>query len=166
MVEVGGVTGFFAYHAVPTNFKAISAFRDHVTSLWHRTLRRRSQKAGLTRECMTRITTAWLPKPRILHPWPSECFAVKHPHENESARDRPLRIWGGAARNPRLAMGFDRGSAIAHCRRPPLQELAHGLVAFQSHRMAIGLQCGIGRAGARQQLGACGPIRLIVGQPR
>jgi RNA-directed DNA polymerase len=73
------VTGFFAYHAVPTNFKAISAFRDHVTSLWHRTLRRRSQKAGLTRERMTRITTAWLPKPRILHPWPSQRFAVKHP---------------------------------------------------------------------------------------
>lgn len=52
------VTGFFAYHAVPTNYRAISAFRDHVTSLWHRTLRRRSQKAGLTRARMTRIATA------------------------------------------------------------------------------------------------------------
>jgi hypothetical protein len=73
------VAGFFAYHAVPTNYRAISAFREHVTRLWHRSLRRRSQKAGMTWERMTRISSAWLPKPRILHPWPSSRFAVKHP---------------------------------------------------------------------------------------
>jgi RNA-directed DNA polymerase len=28
------VTGFFAYHAVPTNGAALSAFRYHVTDLW------------------------------------------------------------------------------------------------------------------------------------
>ena len=28
------VTGFFAYHAVPTNSRALSAFRHHVTDLW------------------------------------------------------------------------------------------------------------------------------------
>jgi len=38
------VTGFFAYHAVPTNSRALSAFRQHVTDLWRRSLRRRSQK--------------------------------------------------------------------------------------------------------------------------
>ena len=38
------VTGFFAYHAVPTNSAALSAFRYHVTCLWRRSLRRRSQK--------------------------------------------------------------------------------------------------------------------------
>ncbi len=73
------VTGFFAYHAVPTNFRALAAFRDHVINLWMRTLRRRSQKDGMTRERMTRIATAWLPKPRILHPWPNQRFAVKYP---------------------------------------------------------------------------------------
>jgi RNA-directed DNA polymerase len=25
------------------------------------------------------IADAWLPKPRILHPWPEQRFAVKHP---------------------------------------------------------------------------------------
>jgi len=30
-------------------------------------------------ERMTRIADAWLPKPRILHPWPNQRFAVKHP---------------------------------------------------------------------------------------
>jgi hypothetical protein len=28
------VVGYFAYHAVPTNFSALRAFRHHVTALW------------------------------------------------------------------------------------------------------------------------------------
>jgi RNA-directed DNA polymerase len=73
------VTGFFAYHAVPTNMRALSAFRHHVTDLWRRTLRRRSQKDEMTWERIKRIADAWLPSPRILHPWPEQRFAVKHP---------------------------------------------------------------------------------------
>ncbi len=73
------VTGFFAYHAVPTNARALSAFRHHVTDLWRRTLRRRGQKDRLTWNRMTQIAAAWLPPPRILHPWPNQRFAVKHP---------------------------------------------------------------------------------------
>ena len=38
------VRGYFNYHAVPTNARALHAFRHHVTDLWRRTLRRRSQK--------------------------------------------------------------------------------------------------------------------------
>ncbi|MGL4940467.1 MAG: reverse transcriptase domain-containing protein, partial [Bifidobacterium asteroides] len=38
------VSGFFNYHAVPTNSAALGAFRHHVTTLWGRTLRQRSQK--------------------------------------------------------------------------------------------------------------------------
>jgi hypothetical protein len=73
------VSGFFAYHAVPTNARALNAFRYHVTDLWRRTLKRRSQKDGMTWERITRIADTWLPRPRILHPWPSQRFAVKHP---------------------------------------------------------------------------------------
>jgi group II intron reverse transcriptase/maturase len=73
------VTGYFAYHAVPTNSRALGAFRHHVTGLWLRALRRRSQKHRLTCARMARIADAWLPQPRILHPWPSTRFAVKHP---------------------------------------------------------------------------------------
>jgi RNA-directed DNA polymerase len=73
------VTGHFAYYAVPTNGRTLSAFRHHVTDLWRRTLRRRSQRDGFTWARMTKLTDDWLPKPRILHPWPNERFAVKHP---------------------------------------------------------------------------------------
>jgi retron-type reverse transcriptase len=31
------IRGFFAYHAVPTNFPALSAFRHHIRRLWLRT---------------------------------------------------------------------------------------------------------------------------------
>ena len=72
------VTGFFNYHAVPTNSAALGAFRYHVTNLWRRTLRRRSQKDGFTWARMTRLVNDWLPKPRTLHPWPEKRFAVRH----------------------------------------------------------------------------------------
>jgi hypothetical protein len=73
------VSGHFVYHAVPTNSRALSAFRHYVADLWRRTLRRRSQKDGLTWDRMTKLADDWLPAPRILHPWPDRRFAVKHP---------------------------------------------------------------------------------------
>jgi group II intron reverse transcriptase/maturase len=79
------VRGYFAYHAVPTNIRAIGAFRYHVTDLWRRTLRRRSQKDGMTWERMTQLAADWLPQPRILHPWPDKRFDVKHPRWEPSA---------------------------------------------------------------------------------
>jgi RNA-directed DNA polymerase len=73
------VLGYFAYHAVPTNSRALGAFRYHVTELWRRALRRRSQKDGMTWARITKIAASWLPVPRILHPWPDRRFAVKYP---------------------------------------------------------------------------------------
>jgi RNA-directed DNA polymerase len=72
------VRGYFAYHAVPTNGMRISAFRHHVENLWLRTLRRRSQKDRFPWDRIRRLVDDWLPKPRILHPWPSQRFAVRH----------------------------------------------------------------------------------------
>ena len=79
------VRGYFAYHAVPTNCRALGAFRYHVTDLWRRTLRRRSQKDAMTWERITKIADAWLPPPRILHPWPDRRFAVNHPRWEPNA---------------------------------------------------------------------------------
>ena len=73
------VRGYFNYHAVPTNAHALAVFRHHVTDLWRRTLRRRSQKDRMTWERMTQLVSDWLPEPIILHPWPSDRFAVTHP---------------------------------------------------------------------------------------
>jgi RNA-directed DNA polymerase len=73
------VAGYFAYHAVPTNSAAIGAFRYHITVLWHRQLRRRSQRARLVWTRMAKLADEFLPTPRILHPWPHVRFAVRHP---------------------------------------------------------------------------------------
>lgn len=79
------VRGYFAYHAVPTNSRALGAFRFHVTNLWRRTLRRRSQKDGFTWERMTKLAAEWLPPARILHPWPDQRFDVKYPRQEPGA---------------------------------------------------------------------------------
>ena len=73
------VSGFFNYHAVPTNSRTLAAFRHHVTIIWGRTLRRRSQKDRTTWDRVAQLAEEWLPRPRILHPWPSVRFAVRHP---------------------------------------------------------------------------------------
>jgi len=73
------VAGYFAYHAVPTNSPALSAFRYHVLVLWHRQLCRRSQRASVLWTRMTKLADEFLPPPRVLHPWPSVRFAVRHP---------------------------------------------------------------------------------------
>ena len=72
------VAGFFAYHAVPTNSPAIGAFRYHVTVLWHRRCGGAARRTDVWAR-MAKLADDWLPKPRILHPWPSVRFAVKHP---------------------------------------------------------------------------------------
>ena len=71
------VSGFFEYHAVPTNSRALDAFRHHVTDLWRRSLRRRSQNDGMTWARITRLANDWLPKPHILHPWGCSSSSVK-----------------------------------------------------------------------------------------
>ncbi len=80
------VTGWFNYHAVPMNSAALAAFRYHVTGLWRRTLRRRSQRDRTTWRRITALANRWLPRPRILHPWPSIRFTVTHPRWEPGAR--------------------------------------------------------------------------------
>jgi group II intron reverse transcriptase/maturase len=91
------VTGYFNYHAVPTNSASLSAFLFHVTNLWRRTLQWRSQKDGMTWERIKRMADHWLPKPRILHPWPESRFAVRHPRWEPCARIGLARICAGCA---------------------------------------------------------------------
>jgi group II intron reverse transcriptase/maturase len=92
------VTGYFNYHAVPTNGPTLTAFLFHVTNLWRRTLRRRSQKDWTTKERTARLANDWLQKPRILHPWPDVRFAVRHPRWKPYARIGPARFCAGRAR--------------------------------------------------------------------
>ena len=89
------VNGYFNYHAVPTNAHALHVFRHHITDLWRRTLRRRSQKDRMTWERMTKLVDDWLPKPLILHPWPSERFAVTYPRWEPYAGKPLVRFCAG-----------------------------------------------------------------------
>ncbi len=52
------VRGYLSYHAVPTNARTVAAFGYHVKNLWRRTLKRRSQRDGMTHERMDQIAAA------------------------------------------------------------------------------------------------------------
>jgi group II intron reverse transcriptase/maturase len=86
------VRGYFNYHAVPMNTRALAVFRAEIARSWHRVLNRRSQKAALNRARMNRLIDDWLPKPRILHPWPDRRFAVTHPRWEPYAGKLHVRI--------------------------------------------------------------------------
>ena len=66
------IRGHMQYYAVPLNFDAIAAFHHGVVCLWKRGLGRRSHKAKVPWEQMRRIAQRFLPRPRIVHPWPDE----------------------------------------------------------------------------------------------
>jgi RNA-directed DNA polymerase len=73
------VSGYFNYHAVPTNSRALVAFRTEIARRWRRVLTRRSERTKLNWKQMKHLIDTWLPRPRILHPWPDKRFAVTHP---------------------------------------------------------------------------------------
>jgi group II intron reverse transcriptase/maturase len=91
------VTGWFNYHAVPTNGPTLGLFRDLVTEIWMRALRRRSQKDRTTWLRMHKLAEQWLPRPRILHPWPSVRFAATHPRWEPDALIGLVRFCAGGA---------------------------------------------------------------------
>ena len=91
------VKGYFNFHAVPTNSRALGVFRHRVTLLWRRVLQHRSHKAEMTWDRMRKLVNDWLPRPRVLHPWPSERFAVTHPRWEPYARIGHVRFCAGGA---------------------------------------------------------------------
>jgi group II intron reverse transcriptase/maturase len=70
------VRGYYQYHGIAGNARAIRRFREVVSRMWHRALERRSQKAEVTWERMKRLIVRYLPPAHIVHPWPSVTFAV------------------------------------------------------------------------------------------
>jgi group II intron reverse transcriptase/maturase len=73
------VRGYCQYHAVPTNSRALERFRRGVIRAWRQALRRRSQRSNVTWKRMYRLADRWLPKTRILHPWPRVRFDARFP---------------------------------------------------------------------------------------
>lgn len=73
------VQGYFNYHAVPGNIFQLAAFRTQVTRLWYRALKRRSQRSKLTWDRFGKLVNRWIPRAKILHPYPEERFYAIHP---------------------------------------------------------------------------------------
>ena len=71
------VRGWFQYHAFPHNMPTLQRFRAEVVRRWYWTLRRRSQKGRRLRwRTMARFVDRWIPRPKILHPYPTERLIV------------------------------------------------------------------------------------------
>jgi RNA-directed DNA polymerase len=69
------VIGYFNYHAVPGNMRALWLYRYLIGRSWRRALSRRSQYViPWTR--MTRLIDTWLPRPSAQHPFPFERLRV------------------------------------------------------------------------------------------
>jgi RNA-directed DNA polymerase len=73
------VQGYFNYYAVPGNLDSLNTFRERVSRLWRTMLIRRSQRGRVRWEKMRKLIAHWLPKPRVLHPYPEKRFAATHP---------------------------------------------------------------------------------------
>jgi RNA-directed DNA polymerase len=69
--------GHYNYYGVPDNIQALRAFREEVARLWRQALSRRSQKAHVSWERMSRLVDRWLPQPHIVHPWPEQRFDAR-----------------------------------------------------------------------------------------
>jgi len=73
------VRGYFQYHAVPGNCEALVQFKKLVEREWLRSLRRRSQKGrGLTWTRMQKLLDTWIPKARVIHPYPNQRLCVNN----------------------------------------------------------------------------------------
>lgn len=70
------IQGFFNYHAVPGNLRAMWLFRYEISKAWKRALERRSQKAGVLWSRMAKLIDAWLPRPTTIHPYPNQRLCV------------------------------------------------------------------------------------------
>lgn len=71
------VQGFFNYHAVAGNIRALKGFRTSLNRAWLRALRRRSQKGQkLNWQRMKRLIATWIPTAKVLHPYPNQRLAL------------------------------------------------------------------------------------------
>jgi hypothetical protein len=73
------LSGYFEYHAVPTNLKRLEGFRTEVCRAWRHALLRRSQRHRLNWERFNRLTRKYVPPCRVRHPYPEERFLPSRP---------------------------------------------------------------------------------------
>ena len=64
------VRGYLNCHAVPGNVHCLSSFRKEVARGWLHVLRRRGQRGRMPWSRFARIVERYLPRVRVLHPYP------------------------------------------------------------------------------------------------
>jgi RNA-directed DNA polymerase len=70
------LTGHARYYGVPGNGAALLSFRQQLSWLWGRTLRRRGNRHVFAWKRLWPHVRHFLPAPRICHPWPSQRLGV------------------------------------------------------------------------------------------
>jgi hypothetical protein len=75
----GVVQGYMNYHAVPGNLDSVLSFRTQVIRYWFHALRRRGDRHRIPWPRFGPFANRWLPRARVVHPYPSQRFAAIHP---------------------------------------------------------------------------------------
>jgi len=70
------LSGHYQYYGVPRNIRSLKYFRQAIVTLWKKMMSRRSHKANVTWERMSRIASKWLPYPTITQPYPYQRVTV------------------------------------------------------------------------------------------
>ena len=71
--------GYYQYFAVPGNLASLQKFRERISRYWRHALKRRSQRGRVSAARAARLFQRWLPRPVVLHPYPTVRFYAKHP---------------------------------------------------------------------------------------
>jgi len=73
------LNGFYPYHAVPGNWASLQRFRERIGRSWRHVMERSSQRGRLTADRVARLFHRWLPRPRLVHPYPNVRFDARYP---------------------------------------------------------------------------------------
>lgn len=64
--------GLINYYGIPGNGKALATLRTEICRNWRKSLRRRGNKRPINWVHMTKLIDRWIPKVRIVHPYPNQ----------------------------------------------------------------------------------------------
>jgi len=71
------VYGYYRYHAISGNMKAMNTLQMEITRYWLKTLRRRGQKRRINWQKFGPIASKWIPAPKVYHPYPKSIIRTQ-----------------------------------------------------------------------------------------
>jgi len=73
------VRGYYQYHAIPGNTATLGVFRHRPLRHWLHVISRRSQQRQPRWTRQWGLFNRWIPRPCILHPFPTVRFDARYP---------------------------------------------------------------------------------------